>query len=952
MKLKKLLFMLSIIFSISMVVPTMDMNAETVNYYHYDENLGVYVIDSSCVLASVILYGDVYISEDAVLSIYNTSIYGTVYVYGGMKFDSSSYVTKLVANSMSWSSSDSYSPGEVKASGTLISGTNYRTMEISIKSLKSLPIYIKDNLILSVSGKLKMSGSYANALPMSLEGYGKIEVDSKGFFNISDIEIGDTDTITLSWAWNGNPSNKITKELRVVKCTIDSNGNINYPPLINANDICLNIGEEYDFMTDVSAIDSEDGDISRNIIVDTNNLDINKRGTYTIKYYVEDSIGQKTEKDVQVTIIDPKVLSVSFSDELVTKDCTTSSFVLIPNIIVQDNPKYKLLWKSDNEDIIKVDSNGHVTVLGVGSATITVQIDENNIATCKVNIEHDWADKYTTIIEPTCIRDGSEEILCSKCGIAQEGSRRNISARHIWNTDFTIDKAPTCTEKGSKSIHCSVCDFIRDGSSISIPMKNHITELRNEKEATYVSTGYTGDKICTVCGEIIQPGTVIPVKERVEATGKFALLKIFLQKKGLTDSDGNKYFQYLDNEQKNIINTGTITYLEDNAQFELHFLSASDKGISTIKMLIEENGSQEVTVEYSFDTVSLNANATFDVKNYTIDGNVYFEKTSYNILDNSQIQNLCNSELHVAFCCWDLLLLDNLGLDVNMADLGFTSYEEAGTHTWADNYTYVSTEPTCTESGIMTYICKICKETRTEEIPAIGHRWDNGIITTNPTALKEGVRTYTCTVCGETKQEEIPASGVPKKGSIISDHHSSYRVTRSGTKNATVEFLGTKSSKTSITIPNTIVVDGIKYKVASVASNAFKNNRKLTKVTIGSNVISIGKNAFSGCGKLKTITMGNKVTSIGDNAFYKCTALSKITIPSKVTKIGKQAFYYCKKLNSITIKTVRLTSKNVGSKAFAGTPSNVKIKVPKSKISAYKKLLISKGISKKATIKK
>ena len=91
---------------------------------------------------------------------------------------------------------------------------------------------------------------------------------------------------------------------------------------------------------------------------------------------------------------------------------------------------------------------------------------------------------------------------------------------------------------------------------------------------------------------------------------------------------------------------------------------------------------------------------------------------------------------------------------------------------------------------------------------------------------------------------------------------------------------------------------------------------------------------------------------IEDKAFYKCSKLQKITIPKKVNKIGKRAFYGCKNLKNLTIKTKMLTSKNVGSMAFKGIYAKATFKVPKSKLSAYKKMLKTKGISAKAKVKK
>ena len=38
------------------------------------------------------------------------------------------------------------------------------------------------------------------------------------------------------------------------------------------------------------------------------------------------------------------------------------------------------------------------------------------------------------------------------------------------------------------------------------------TEIVGAKEATETEEGYTGDKVCTKCGETVEKGTTIPVK--------------------------------------------------------------------------------------------------------------------------------------------------------------------------------------------------------------------------------------------------------------------------------------------------------------------------------------------------------------------------------------------------------------------------------------------------------
>lgn len=211
------------------------------------------------------------------------------------------------------------------------------------------------------------------------------------------------------------------------------------------------------------------------------------------------------------------------------------------------------------------------------------------------------------------------------------------------------------------------------------------------------------------------------------------------------------------------------------------------------------------------------------------------------------------------------------------------------------------------------------------------HTWDGGKVTKEATPIEKGVKTYTCTVCKATKTEEIPSLGAPKAGTVATsdDGSASYEITTSGLTKGTVTYVApTNKNATTVSIPATVTIGGIVYEVTAIADKAFANNKKMKKVIIGSNII----------------TIGNK-------AFYKCTSLTKITIPSKVEKIGKQAFYGCKKLKSISIKSTKLTSKSVGSKAFKGIYAKAVVKVPKAKKKVYKTLLQKKGVSKSAKVK-
>lgn len=194
------------------------------------------------------------------------------------------------------------------------------------------------------------------------------------------------------------------------------------------------------------------------------------------------------------------------------------------------------------------------------------------------------------------------------------------------------------------------------------------------------------------------------------------------------------------------------------------------------------------------------------------------------------------------------------------------------------------------------------------------------------------------------------------KGDLVIDPDSQavYKVTKLDSNSKTVEYVAPKSTKTNVVIPDQIIIDGTAYKVTSIAAKAFENNIRITKVTIGRNVVTIGKSAFAHSmyddidsdktSKLKTVNMGANVTTISNKAFYGCGKITKVTIPAKVNKIGNFAFYGCEKLKNITIKTRKLTGERVGKGAFSFTSPKVTVKVPGNKLKSYTKILRARFI--------
>ena len=63
-------------------------------------------------------------------------------------------------------------------------------------------------------------------------------------------------------------------------------------------------------------------------------------------------------------------------------------------------------------------------------------------------------------------------------------------------------------------------------------------------------------------------------------------------------------------------------------------------------------------------------------------------------------------------------------------------------HSWDEGK--VTTEPTCTETGVKTYTCSVCEETRTEEIKALGHDWSDWTVLKEATDNEAGIEVRTC----------------------------------------------------------------------------------------------------------------------------------------------------------------------------------------------------------------
>lgn len=142
----------------------------------------------------------------------------------------------------------------------------------------------------------------------------------------------------------------------------------------------------------------------------------------------------------------------------------------------------------------------------------------------------------------------------------------------------------------------------------------------------------------------------------------------------------------------------------------------------------------------------------------------------------------------------------------------------------------------------------------------------------------------------------------------------------------------------AVIIPNTVTKNGAIYQVIGIGSGAFKGNRHVTSVSIGSGVTSILPDAFAGCPELKSITVSeeNQYYSSVDGVLYDAGGMylyvypggktdESFIVPDTVQTIGMYAFYDNEHIRSLTV------GRNVTAiyeEAFCGLTNLAEITLP------------------------
>lgn len=130
----------------------------------------------------------------------------------------------------------------------------------------------------------------------------------------------------------------------------------------------------------------------------------------------------------------------------------------------------------------------------------------------------------------------------------------------------------------------------------------------------------------------------------------------------------------------------------------------------------------------------------------------------------------------------------------------------------------------------------------------------------------------------------------------------------------------------NLTLPATVINNGIEYTLTAIGDNSFYECRSLISVTIPNSVTIIGNYAFRYCDHITSITIPNSVTTIGTEALAGLWDLTSVTIPNSVTEIGSGAFSW----SGLTSLPLLNSVTRISNDAFKGCYYLTSVTVPNS----------------------
>lgn len=311
----------------------------------------------------------------------------------------------------------------------------------------------------------------------------------------------------------------------------------------------------------------------------------------------------------------------------------------------------------------------------------------------------------------------------------------------------------------------------------------------------------------------------------------------------------------------------------------------------------------------------------------------------------------------------------------------YTTYAEKAA--LGHDYNTVVTAPSCIDDGYTTYTCHCGDSYVANEITALGHSYNNGVITTEPTCTEKGVKTFTCGTCCDAYTEEVDATEHTHNAVVTSptctakgyttytchcgDSYVMNEVGALGHTEVTDTAVPATCTATGLTegkhcsvcdvvlvvqeaiaiidhiesdwiidAEATITEDGAMHTTCTMCGKKLNEKTIDATGTIGLRYSKYTYTAYDSysvsIGSCKEINIvipskhnGFPVVEIG--YFWECDEIKTVEISDGIIWIGEEAFYSCDSLTSVTIPN---SVKSIDDRAFQYCHSLSNITIPAS----------------------
>ena len=540
----------------------------------------------------------------------------------------------------------------------------------------------------------------------------------------------------------------------------------------------------------------------------------------------------------------------------------------------------------------------------------------------KPALGHTW-DEGKVTKEATCSETGVKTYTCTRCG----GTKTEEIPKTKHNYEEHVETPATCTSRGVSYYVCKNCGLTT--SKKQTPATGHIhTEVRNKKDATYTDDGYTGDTYCKDCGKKLETGTMIPkLVEKEHDYGEWVLdqaptCKKYGVRHRICKNCGDREVDVLDKVDHSweLVSTTPATCTIGEIQHYKCSVCGETKDVTLSNPL----------GEHCWDNGKVTTEATC-----TEDGEKTYTCTVCNTTKTEVIPATGHQHKEVRNAKKATCTEDGYSGDVYCKDCGELIKKGSATEKANHNWQLTKEEKvTCEKDGSKTYTCADCKETKTETIPATGHKFDSWKTVKAQSIYSGAVQKRTCNACGKKetrivgdKLKPVLKVNAPKlqlkrrqktqkfaltdiaKGDSVKSWVSSNKkiVTVSGKPNGTcIIKAGKKTGSAKITITmrsNLKKTIGVKVQKKAVACTFIKNvPKKLTLKRKRSYQLKPVINPITCTYKAKYKTSNKKIVKVTSKG--KITAVKKGK--AKITvMVGKKKF-----VCMVTFDNIKKTTHN------------------------------------------